>query len=127
MSVSFLFVAAALATGSAAIQQPSAAIPPKVAVEGCVESDGADKMGLDKHFVLMGGKVVKGKAPSAAPYRLHGLTDEQLKLHVGRRVRVDGVFGNFDASTSAPAGDELVELNVATIRQIPGDCSVPKS
>ncbi len=158
MSASILFLATVLATSAVAIQQPTSAppkpssntpddrlptpaIPPAVAIEGCVETDRelpgrrgdiAGKMGLDKHFVLANGKVVKGKAPIAAGaglamYRLQGLTDEQLKLHVGRRVRVDGSFGNLDASTPAAGGDALVELNVATIRQIPGDCSVPKS
>jgi hypothetical protein len=130
MSVSMVFLAAALATGKAPVQQPSSALP-KVAVEGCVETDGVEKMGLDRRFILTNGKVVKGKAPRVATpgsadaaatrsamYRLHGLTDEQLKLHVGRRVRIDGSFGDLD---------ELVELNVATIRQIPGECSVPRS
>ncbi|MEO6007796.1 MAG: hypothetical protein ABIU38_07025, partial [Vicinamibacteraceae bacterium] len=89
MSVQLLFLAAALATVGAA-QQPTStppkpssntpddrlstpAIPPMVAVEGCVaadsevpgrKSDIGEKMGLDKHFVLVNGKVVKGKAPA---------------------------------------------------------------
>ncbi len=127
------------------------AIPAKVTVEGCVateaeilnrKADLGERTGLDKHFVLVSAAVVKGKSPVAAPvsgsgvastalapmFQLHGLTDEQLKLHVGHRVRVEGRFTNLDASTtSAATGGELVQLDVATIRQVPGDCSVPKS
>jgi hypothetical protein len=125
-------------------------IPAKVTVEGCVASDAeipnrktdvGERTGLDRHFVLVDGVVVKGKAPLAAPaggsgvtpdvpspmFRLHGLTDEQLKLHVGHRVRVEGRFANLDPPTaSAGSGKDLVQLDVATIRQVPGDCSVPK-
>ena len=120
-------------------------------VEGCVateaeipdrKTDLGERTGLDKHFVLTNGvKVVKGKPPVAAPagssaastglapmFQLHGLTDEQLKLHVGHRVRVEGRFVNPDASAStAASGEDLLQLDVATIRQVPGDCSVPKS
>jgi hypothetical protein len=168
MTPQILFLAAALATGAAGLQQPTSAppkpssntpddrlatpaIPAKVTVEGCVateaeipnhKTDLGERTGIDQHFVLVNGKVVKGKSPVVAPsgaagvvsaalapmFYLHGLTDEQLKLHVGHRVRVDGRFSNLDAST-APAGPgkELVQLDVATIRQVPGDCSVPRS
>jgi len=142
MTPQVLVLAAVLATPG---------IPAKVTVEGCVASEAeipdrktdiGERTGLDKHFVLVNGAVVKGKAPVAAStggagvvsnplspmFRLHGLTDEQLKLHVGRRVRVDGHFADLDPSTaSAGSGKDLVRLDVATIRQVPGDCSVPKS
>lgn len=150
MSARILILTAALATGtSAAAQQPMAAS--KATVEGCVATaaeipnqklDLGQRTGLDQHFVVVDAKVVKGKAPTAPPpsgpgvvskalaptYQLHGLTDEQVKLHVGHRVRIEGRFTNLDAAGAAPdASHELIELDVATIRQVPGDCSVPKS
>jgi hypothetical protein len=168
MTPQMLFLAGALAMGAAGPQQPSSAppkpssntpgsrqaapaLPAKVTVEGCVatgaeipnhKADFGEKTGLDQHFVLVNGRVVKGKPPVAAPaassgvvsaalspmYHLHGLTDEQLKLHVGHRVRIDGRFTSLDASTASASPDTaLVQLDVATIRQVPGDCSVPRS
>ncbi len=60
-------------------------------------------------------------------FKISGLTDEQMKIHVGRRVRIEGSFGNLEQpsvpSDAAPQ-DNLVELNVATIRQVPGDCAL---
>jgi hypothetical protein len=165
MSVTLLFLVAALASGPAVLQQPTSAppkpssntpddrlatpaVPAKVSVDGCVatgaeagrKADLREKTGLDEHFVLTAAKVVKGKGPlvaTAAPgavngsmFKISGLTDEQLKLHVGRRVRIEGSFGNLE-QPSAPADaapqDNLIELNVATIRQVPGDCPLPKS
>jgi hypothetical protein len=167
MSVTVLFFAAALAT-SAPGQEPTSAppkpssntaddrlaapaVPRTVSVEGCVALESevtgrkttlGERTGLDRHFVLTRGKVVKGKAPAAAAgagvetpgmapvYKISGLTDEQVKIHVGRRVRIEGAFGNHPQA-AAPDGEsdqsEFVELNVATIRQVPGDCSLPKS
>jgi hypothetical protein len=136
MSVPLLFLAAVLASGAAA----------KVSVEGCVatgaevgrKADLRERTGLDEHFVLVGAKVIKGKGPVAASgpavapgpmYKISGLTDEQMKLHVGYRVRVEGSFGDLEqpsASTGTPQ-DNLIELNVATIRQVPGACALPKS
>jgi hypothetical protein len=160
--------AALLAASMAGLQQPTSApprpssntpddrlatpaIPPKVSVEGCLVTEAelpngiadlGERTGLDQHFALVNGKVVKGKGPVTAPaggtgvvstalspiFHLHGLTDEQLKLHVGHRVRIDGSFTNLDASTaSSGTGKERVQLEIATIRQVPGDCSAPRS
>ncbi len=143
MSVPLLFLAAVLAS--------SAPPAPTVSVEGCVALESeipgrkttlGERTGLDRHFLLSRSKVVKGKAPAAATdappeasafaplYKISGLTDEQLKIHVGRRVRIEGSFGSLEPA-AAPAGtadrSDLVELNVATIRQVPGDCAVPRS
>lgn len=122
------------------------AIPPKVSVDGCVatgaevgrKADLREKTGLDDHFVLVAARVVTGKGPlvaTSAPqkaggsmFKISGLTDEQVKIHVGRRVRIEGSFGNLEQSsvaTDALPQDNLVELNVATIRQVPGDCAIP--
>ena len=136
MSVHVLFLAAALATGVVNGQQPTTAppkpssntpddrlttpaIPPTVAVEGCVareeeipgrKSNMAERARLAEDFILVGARVLKGKGPAVGKdppggvastalqpmYEIGGLTDEQLKLHVGRRVRIEGSFGNLD-------------------------------
>jgi hypothetical protein len=159
MSVPVLFLAAALATTGALQQPSSPppgpssnapddrlatlAPPARVVVEGCVEreingrlSDVGERTGLDHHFVLAAAKVLKGKAPARAggaaalaTYGIDGLTDEQLTVHVGRRVRIDGTFGSIDrGATPADRKDAgRLELTAATIRQVPGGCSIPKS
>jgi hypothetical protein len=118
--------------------------PAPVVVEGCVAtarevkgqaSDVGERTALGDHFVLTSAKVLKGKtpavavaAPGPATYAIDGLTDEQLKLHLGRRVRIDGTFGSLErAATSIdPKDTDFLELSAATIRQVPGDCSMPK-
>jgi hypothetical protein len=159
MSVPILFLAAALASTAwpqqpvSAPPRPSSnapddrlatlAPPAPVAVEGCVAtereikgrpSDVGERTGLNNHFVLTAAKVLKGRAPTAdaagtLTYAIEGLTDEQLSVHVGRRVRIEGTFGSVDrAATPTDAKDAaLPELTATTIRQVPGDCSVPKS
>ena len=167
MSVQVLFLAATLATGVVNGQQPTSAppkpssntpddrlttpaIPPTVAVEGCVareeeigrKSSMAERARLAEDFILVGARVLKGKGPAVVKdphvdvasaalqpmYEIGGLTNEQLKLHVGRRVRIEGSFGNLDRATPASSkNDDLFELNATTIRQVPGDCPVPKS
>ena len=158
MALRMLFLAALLTAGAGGSQPPTspkpssngpdnrlAAAPAKVTIEGCVvteaevgtgKADLGERTGLDKHFVLVNGSIVKGKAPVATAagaghlpstaFRLHGLTDEQVKLHVGHRVRIEGRFADVDASTPA-ADHEFTKLDVATIRQVPGVCSAPKS
>ena len=133
-----------------AAAQPTAE-PPLVTVEGCVATEAeipgrspnvAERAGLDQDFILTTAKVVRGKAPAVPGdtsgglvssalrpmYEIGGLTDEQLKVHVGRRVRIEGRFDNLDSERpSDPKNDDLIELNATTIRQVPGDCSVPRS
>jgi hypothetical protein len=119
--------------------------PAPVVVEGCVvterevkghPSDLGERTGLDNHFVLTAARVLQGKSPvvaaaaaGPATYGIHGLTDEQLQVHVGRRVRIDGTFGSLDrgATPADPKDADFLELSAATIRQVPGDCSLPKS
>jgi hypothetical protein len=146
MTAQMLFLSALLAAGAAA-QQPA----PQVTVEGCVATEAeipgrspdiAERAGLNLDFVLTNAKVIRGAAPAVSAdtsggivsaalrpmYAIGGLTDEQLKLHVGRRVRIEGRFDTRDRQTpSDEKNDDLVELNAATIRQVPGDCSVPRS
>ena len=67
-------------------------------------SGAGERIGFNEHFVLTAAKVRQGQGASAslvaaagpATYRIDGLTDEQLTLHVGRRVRIDGTFGSVD-------------------------------
>jgi hypothetical protein len=159
MSVPVLLLAAALTTTGAPQQSSSTpprpssnasddrlatlAPPASAVVEGCVvterelkghPSGAGERSGLNEHFVLTAAKVLKGKAPAvvatgAATYRIEGFTDEQLTVHVGRRVRIDGTFGSIDrgATPADPKHAELLELAASTIRQVPGDCSIPKS
>ena len=158
MSVPVLFLAAALAAAGAPQQpappppRPSSnapddrlatlAPPVPVVVEGCVEretsgrlADIGERTGLNSHFVITDAKVLKGRAPAVtaaagrATYGIDGLTDEQLTLHVGRRVHIDGTLGTLDrgAAPADPKDAHRLELTVATIRQVPGSCSIPKS
>ena len=155
MSVPVLFLSAALATAGIA-QQPASpppkpssnaaddrlatlAPPARVVVEGCVEreitgrlTDLGERTGLNTHFVVADAKVLEGNAPAAAAgpatFGIDGLSDEQLTLHVGRRVRIDGTFGSVDrAATPADPKEAPLELTAATIRQVPGSCAIPKS
>jgi len=137
-------LAAVLAT-SVAAQQPSSTptAPARAVVEGCVvrerevkghASDVGERIGYNEHFMLFAAKVLEGKAPAAATpgpaiYGIHGLTDEQLEVHVGRRVRIDGTFGSIDrgAAPADPTHANVLELTAATIRQVPGACSIPTS
>lgn len=141
------------APSSNALDEPPtpAKVSRTVSVEGCVALESeipgrkttlGERTGLDRHFLLSRARMVKGTAPAAAAdvtgeaaryaplYKISGLTDEQVKIHVGRRVRIEGSFGS---AAAAPAGtadttgeSDLADLNVATIRQVPGDCAPPK-
>ena len=147
MTAQFLLLTAALAS-TAAAQESTPASKPTVTVEGCVATENeipgrkenlAERAGLSEDFILVNAKVVKGRAPAAAKddtggvvsnalrpmYEIGGLTDEQLKVHVGRRVRIDGTFSNLARDAAAPKNDDLVELNATTIRQVPGTCTMP--
>ena len=144
MPVVILILAAALA--SDAQQSSSTPTPPaRAVVEGCVvrerevkghASDVGERIGYNEHFVLFAATVLEGKAPAVAAatpgpaiYGIRGLTDEQLDVHVGRRVRIDGTFGSIGrgAAPADPKHADVLELTAATIRQVPGVCSIPTS
>jgi len=123
-----------------------AAAAPAVTVEGCVAAEAdvpgrqpnlAERAGLSEDFILTNAKVVKGSAPAAATadtsggvisqalrpmFELGGLSGEQLKSHVGRRVRIEGTFDNTHREAPAPVNDDLVELTGTTIVQVQGAC-----
>jgi hypothetical protein len=151
MTVSLLILSAALATGSIPDQtpttpQPSSSLPDDrlaavpaptpATVEGCVvttrEANGeptnlAERLGLDDGFLLTAARVIKGRAPASAAakrpltFAIDGLSDEQLKPHLGRRVRIEG---SVIAGGAAAAGkiEPVAALTATTVRQIPGTC-----
>jgi hypothetical protein len=116
--------------------------PPAATVEGCVltarevrggAANLAEKIGLDDGFVLTAARVIKGRGPARAAartarptYMLEGLSDEQLKPHVGRRVRIEGRFAPDDGAAVDSKTGALAVLTAATIRQVPGDCPAPE-
>jgi hypothetical protein len=86
-------------------------------------------------YVLINTKIVTGTAPSAAAsgsrtvaqmYKVDGITDGQLKWHVGRRVQIDGSFDHVDraaaSSEEGTSADDLVEIEGSAIKQVAGDC-----
>lgn len=129
---------------------PAAAASP-VTVEGCIAIESeipgrkpnvAEQAGIAEDYILTQAKVVKGTAPAAATtdttggvvsnalrpmYEIGGLSDDQLKAHVGHRVSIDGTFANVGRSEgAAPLNDDLVELTGTSIRTVPGACTAPK-
>jgi hypothetical protein len=59
-------------------------------------------------------------------YEIEGITEDQLKQHVGKRVQIDGTFENVDRARTAPEkgtpADDLVEIRGTAIRQVTGSC-----
>jgi hypothetical protein len=95
----------------------------------------------DEDYVIADTKMIKGErvavpsAPqsdalvgtsgTAAPPNMYKVKGEDLKLsdHAGRRVQIDGVFTHekrADNPTAFPF--DLVKLQGAAIREVPGDC-----
>jgi hypothetical protein len=125
---------------------------PLVTVEGCVADENeipgrqanlAERAGIAEDFILTNANVIKGTAPSTATddtsggvvskalrpmFEIGGLSSQQLKTHLGHRVRIEGTFGNVGRPDGgAPLNDDLVELNGTTIVQVPGACTaVPR-
>jgi hypothetical protein len=123
-----------------------AAAAPLVTVEGCVAAEddvphrhanAAERVGIAEDFILTSAKVLDGTAPAATAdasggvisnalqpmYEIGGLSTEQLKTHVGRRVRIQGTFASTERrDPGAPVNDDLVELNGTTIMQVQGAC-----
>jgi hypothetical protein len=130
---------------------PAAAAVAAVTVEGCVATENeipgrkanvAERAGISEDYVLTNAKMIKGQAPAAATtdqsggvvsnalrpmYEIGGLSGEQLKSHVGHRVRIDGSFGHVGRAEPAPLNDDLIELTGTSIRMVPGACTPKKS
>jgi hypothetical protein len=115
--------------------------PAMVTVEGCIvtrrevlggPTDLGERIGLNDHFRLTNARVIKGRAPAGtAPtrgrpmYVVAGLSDEQLKPHLGHRVRIEGSFAKGDGMAEDGKPGPLAALTATTVRQIPGDCPIP--
>ena len=147
-----VFATAALAGQATTTPQPSSSVPDDrlaavpapapMIVEGCVAtarevnggpSNLAERLGLNEGFILTSARVIKGRVPAPAVtaakaprmFVLKGLSDEQLKPHLGRRVRIEG--------SAVPGGvaetgkeEPLATLTVAAVRQVRGECAMPK-
>jgi len=116
-----------------------------VTVEGCLVREAdvpgrkpnfAERAGVTEDYILTSTKVVKGTAPAAslgstrsaaAMYEVEGISEADLKSHLGRRVQIDGTFANTDRAATSPtsegANEELVELRGSVIRSAAGDCT----
>lgn len=125
-----------------------------VTVEGCLvreqdvpgrKPNVAERAGIMEDYILTTTKMVKGKAPAAvagqkrgdpptgasgtrggAMYEVGGISDEQLKSHLGQRVQIDGTFENVDRAQATPEketpADDLVGLRGTVIRSVAGKC-----
>jgi hypothetical protein len=126
-------------------------VPTFVVVDGCVAAEAeipgrtpniAERAGVAEDYILTNATVLKGKPPVELPdrtggeasnalrpmYELGGLTGDQLKPHLGHRVRIEGTFVNTNRDPGTePLNDDLVELTGASIRQVPGSCPQKKS
>jgi hypothetical protein len=120
-----------------------------VTVEGCLmreqdvpgrKPNVAERAGVLEDYILTNTKIVKGSAPQAstaqarpgeatgtsgalAPmYDVKGIADEQLKTLVGKRVQIDGAFGDVSRSPSAGPTEDLVDIRGTAIRSAAGEC-----
>jgi hypothetical protein len=115
-----------------------------VTVEGCLvrEEDipgrkpkATEKSDASDDYVLINSRIVTGMAPSASAsgsrtvaqmYKVDGITDGQLKYHLGRRVQIDGSFDHAHRAASSSeertSADDLVEIEGSAIKQVAGDC-----
>ena len=147
--------AALLSVATAAAQNPSqpgrspqsdraraAGIP--ATVEGCLHREAdvpgrkpniAERAGIGEDYVLTDSRIVKGSAPSGeshagghnAIYDVQGLSADQLKSNVNKRVQIDGTFEHQERAQKGPevncTGNDLVELKGTSIRSVAGDCA----
>src|SRR5262245_49006183 len=113
-------------------------------VEGCLHREAdvpgrrpniAERAGIGEDFVLTQSRIVKGSSPSGeanedahnAIYDVQGLSVDQLKSNVNKRVQIDGTFEHQERAQKGPevngTGNDLVELKGAAIRAVAGDCA----
>jgi len=107
-----------------------------------------EQAGIMDDFILQNIKMVKGSAPSsavagtsaarpgdtptgtsgssAAMFDVKGLQDSQLRNLVGRRVQIDGAFGDAERSANAGKTEDLVDIRGTAIRSVDGDCPAGK-
>jgi hypothetical protein len=115
-------------------------------VEGCLHREAdvptrkpnvAERAGIAEDYILTDSRIVKGTGPTAnenagsytkaAMFDVQGLSADQLKSNLNKRVQIDGSIEHAERAQQAPRGDPsddpLVELNGKTIRPVSGDCS----
>lgn len=151
VSVSVFAVTAAVGAQAPPAQPPSA----QVTVEGCLMSEAdvpgrqpslTERAGIRQDYILTTTKVVKGSEPrtitaatqpgatststargAAAMYKVEGVSGDDLKRHLGRRVQIDGVFENLGSAQVTPEGQgpsgALVQIRGTMIRPAAGDCA----
>jgi hypothetical protein len=118
-----------------------------VTVEGCLvreqdvpgrKPNVAERAGVLEDYILTGTKMVKGTAPqqastakpgeavgtsgAAAMYDVKGISDEQLKQFVGKRVQIEGSFADATRSPAAGATEDLIDIRGTTIKAASGEC-----
>jgi hypothetical protein len=113
-------------------------------VEGCLHREAdvpgrkpniAERAGIGQDYVLTNNRIVKGSAPDGesrdsghdAIYDVQGLSTNQLKANVNKRVQIDGTFEHEERARKGPevngTGNDLVALNGTSIRSVSGECS----
>jgi len=113
-------------------------------VEGCLHREAdvpgrkpniAERAGIGQDYVLTDSRIVKGSAPAGetgegghdAIYDVQGLSSDQLKAHVNKRVQIDGTFEHEERARKGPevngTGNDLVALKGTSIRSVTGECS----
>jgi hypothetical protein len=124
--------------------RPASSLP--ATVEGCLHREAdvptckpnvAERAGIAEDYILTDSRIVKGTGPTAnenagsytkaAMFDVQGLSADQLKSNLNKRVQIDGSIEHAERAQQAPRGDPsddpLVELNGKTIRPVSGDCS----
>ena len=125
-----------------------------VTVEGCLAREAdvpgrkaniAERAGVAEDYILTSTKMIKGTAPSAGAaqpspgetptgtagmksgllYEVEGISNDELKQNVGRRVQIDGTFDNVERAQRQTPGGDLVQLKGTVIRQVTGECPAP--
>jgi len=121
-----------------------------VRAEGCLKREAdvpgrkpnvAERAGVSEDYILTGTKMVRGSAPAGSTatgeaasrgtaaasmmYQVKGLSDDELKSNLNKRVQIEGKFEDLDRATApdrnSPNAD-LVDLRGTTIKQISGTC-----
>jgi hypothetical protein len=142
--VGLLSVATAAAQNPASQSDRPASGSTPATVEGCLHREAdvpgrkpniAERAGIGQDYVLTDSRIVKGSAPAGesgeggrdAIYDVQGLSSDQLKANVNKRVQIDGTFEHEERARKGPevngTGNDLVALKGNSIRSVTGECS----
>jgi hypothetical protein len=112
-------------------------------VEGCLrreadvpgrKPDIAERAGIAEDYILTETRVVKGGTAASNDvnargtlYDVQGLSADQLKSNLDKRVQIDGTLEHSDrvarTARNDPATGDLPQLRGKVIRSVSGDCS----